>query len=131
MLADEAFILEKEIRDMSFTLSHLVEQNIVLQLMEQASAPKPKKADIHGNWASLNDVDEIADDIIEMQSAFDENDWNFELNGLFLNKKQVNSIRKGLDYKLKVIQPVPVYLLLIVYILNLNLCKMVMLLVLI
>lgn len=99
MLADEAFILEKEIRDMSFTLSHLVEQNIIVQLMEQAAAPKPKKADIHGNWANLNDVDEIADDIIEMQSAFDENDWNFELNGLFLNKKQVNAIRKGLDYK--------------------------------
>lgn len=99
MLADEAFILEKEIRDMSFTLSHLVEQNVILQLMEQAAAPKPKKADIHGNWANLNDVDDIADDIIEMQSAFDENDWNFELNGLFLNKKQINAIRKGLDYK--------------------------------
>lgn len=99
MLEDEAFILEKEIRDMSFTLSYIVEQNVISQLIAQAAAPKVSASTLNGDWANTNNINDIADDIIEMQSAFDDNDWGFELNGLFLNKKQINAIRKGFDYK--------------------------------
>ena len=98
-MTDALSLLDSNAKLVEAEFASIVEQNVIAQLIAQAAAPKISGTTLNGDWASANDINDIADDIIEMQSAFDDNDWGFELNGLFLNKKQINAIRKGYDYK--------------------------------
>lgn len=96
-LENDAFSLEDNIRDMSYTLARTVEQDAINTLINEANSPK---VTVKGNWAdSATTLNDIQSDLIDMQSAYDDTDYVDTLNCMFFNKKQFNAIRKGLNYE--------------------------------
>lgn len=98
LLKNPAFTLQDEINNMSLSLARIVEKETIKTLKAEAEAPQSKK--IKGKWTNDGTtLDTIQRDIVEMQSAFDDSDFNNELNTLFYNKAQFNEIKKDVNYE--------------------------------
>ena len=90
------YSLEKDLRDLAYTLGVLIEGKNMSVLLENAKAPKVPAADLKGNWASA-DLKDIQADIIEMQDAYDQTDYQYDLNGLFYNRREYKALRKHMN----------------------------------
>ena len=90
------YSLEKDLRDLAYTLGVLIEGKNMSVLLENAKAPKVPAADLNGNWASA-DLKDIQADIIEMQDAYDQTDYQYDLNGLFYNRREYKALRKHMN----------------------------------
>lgn len=98
LLKNPAFSLQEEVNNMSLCLARIVEQHTIDTLKNEAKAPTSSK--VKGKWTDDGTtLDTIQRDIVEMQSAFDDTDYNNELNTLFYNKAQFNEIKKDVNYE--------------------------------
>lgn len=93
-LESSAFDLQENLNDLSYTLAYEMEQNCVNTL--KAEANSPKATGLHGKWSEeATTADNIASDIIDMETAFDTTDLNGDLNCLFYSTNNYNAINKN------------------------------------